>query len=402
MRVLLSTIGSRGDVQPLVALGKALTSLGREVRLCVPPDFREWIEGLGMPVVPIGPELRSTGKGSLPETLTPQQRQQMIEGTVATQFATIAQAAKDCDVIVGATALQIAAPSIAERMGVPYVFASYCPAVLPSRHHAPPVLGWLGDKPVKLSDYTELWTQDAQRWNGMWLPLLNAQRGTLGLAPVDDVRGHVLTERPWLAADPTLAPWPHGSDEPLFQMGAWILHDERPLSDELETFLAAGDAPIYFGFGSIRASSSDLAHVMIESARALGRRAILSRGWAELSLPDDAPDCLAIGEANLRALFPRVAAVVHHGGAGTTTAAARGGVPQVVVPQMYDQHYFAARVNELGVGVAHAPGAATTESLTDALRRALQPDVAARARTLGAAVRDDGAMIAAQRISGMA
>jgi vancomycin aglycone glucosyltransferase len=402
MRVLLSTIGSRGDVQPLVALGKALTSLGQEVRLCVPPDFREWIEGLGMPVVPIGPELRSTGKGSLPETLTPQQRRQMIEGTVATQFATIAQAAQDCDVIVGATALQIAAPSIAEQMGVPYVFASYCPAVLPSRHHAPPVLGWLGDKPVTMSDYTDLWTQDAQRWNGMWLPLLNEQRLRLGLAPVDDVRGHVLTERPWLAADPTLAPWPHASDEPLLQTGAWILHDEHPLSDELETFLVAGDPPIYFGFGSIRASSTDLARVMIDSARALGRRAILSRGWAELSLPDDAPDCLAIGETNLRALFPRVAAVVQHGGAGTTTTAARGGVPQVVVPQMYDQHYFAARVNELGVGVAHAPGAATTESLTDALQRALKPDVAARARKLGAAIRDDGAMTAARRISGMA
>ena len=90
----------------------------------------------------------------------------------------------------------------------------------------------------------------------------------LGLAPVDDVRSHVLTERPWLAADPTLAPWPDAADEPVFQTGAWILHDERPLSDELETFLAAGDAPIYFGFGSIRAATPDLARVMIESARA--------------------------------------------------------------------------------------------------------------------------------------
>src|SRR5881227_2967167 len=112
MRVLLSTIGSRGDVQPLVALGQALTSLGVEVRLCVPPDFREWIEELGMAVVPIGPELSPTGKGSFsPASITPEQRRQMIEGTVATQFRTIASAAQDCDVIVGATALQIAAPS---------------------------------------------------------------------------------------------------------------------------------------------------------------------------------------------------------------------------------------------------------------------------------------------------
>ena len=64
MRVLLSTIGSRGDVQPLVALASQLRGLGQEVRLCVPPDFRDWIESLGMPVTPIGPELRSTGKAS--------------------------------------------------------------------------------------------------------------------------------------------------------------------------------------------------------------------------------------------------------------------------------------------------------------------------------------------------
>jgi vancomycin aglycone glucosyltransferase len=374
-----------------------LTSLGQELRLCVPPDFREWIEALGMPVVPIGPELRSTGKGSLPETLTPERRREMIEGTVATQFATIAQAAQDCDIIVGATALQIAAPSIAERMGIPYVFASYCPAVLPSAQHAPPVLGWLGDKPVAMSDYSELWAQDAQRWNAMWLPLLNAQRGTLGLAPVPDVRGHVLTGRPWLASDPALAPWPDAASEPVFQTGAWIVRDERPLSGEIESFLASGDAPIYFGFGSIRATP-DLARVMIESARAVGRRAILSRGWAELALPDDAPDCLAIGEVNQQALFPRVAAVVHHGGAGTTTAASRAGVPQVVVPQMYDQHYYAARVNELGVGAAHAPGAATSESLTAALERTLRAEVAERARALAAETRGDGALVAARRV----
>src|SRR5689334_13404597 len=111
MRVLLSTIGSRGDVQPLVALGLELKALGQEVRLCVPPDFREWIEGLGMPVTPIGPEVRSTGKAN-PSAAppTPEQVRKMMDGTVAAQFETITAAAEGCDVIVGATALQIAAP----------------------------------------------------------------------------------------------------------------------------------------------------------------------------------------------------------------------------------------------------------------------------------------------------
>ena len=107
---------------------------------------------------------------------------------------------------------------------------------------------------------------------------------------------------------------------------------------------------------------------------------------------------VAIGEDNLQKLFRRVAAVVHHGGAGTTTIAAQAGVPQVVVPQIHDQHYWARRVQELGIGTAHAPGAPTADSLAEALRRTLHPDVAERARSVAAAVRTDGADVAARRL----
>jgi Erythromycin biosynthesis protein CIII-like, C-terminal domain len=158
---------------------------------------------------------------------------------------------------------------------------------------------------------------------------LNSHRASIGLAPVSDVRSYIFTDRPWL--DPTLAPWPDPADQAVFQTGAWILPDERPLSRELETFLETGEPPVYFGFGSMRAPQ-DFSQVMIQTARALGRRTIVSRGWADLSLVDNEPDCLAIGEVNQQALFKRVAAVVHHGGAGTTTTAALVGAPQVVIP----------------------------------------------------------------------
>ena len=106
---------------------------------------------------------------------------------------------------------------------------------------------------------------------------------------------------------------------------------------------------------------------------------------------------LSIGEENLQALFRRVAAVVHHGGAGTTTISAQAGVPQVVVPQIYDQHYWAQRVQQLGIGTAHAPDTPTADSLTEALRRTLHPDAAVRARSV-AAMRADGADVAAKRL----
>ncbi|HLO17442.1 MAG TPA: nucleotide disphospho-sugar-binding domain-containing protein, partial [Anaerolineales bacterium] len=149
--------------------------------------------------------------------------------------------------------------------------------------------------------------------------------------------------------------------------------------------------------GSIRAPQG-LSQVMVQTARALRRRAIVFRGWADLSLVDNEPDCLAIGEVNQQALFKRVAAVVHHGGAGTTTAAARAAAPQVIIPQHYDQHYWAGRIQRLGIGTAHAPGTPTTDSLTSALQQALQPDVATRAQSIATAVHGDGAQVAAEHL----
>jgi len=175
------------------------------------------------------------------------------------------------------------------------------------------------------------------------------------------------------------------------------LPDERPLPSELETFLESGEPPVYFGFGSMRAAQG-LGAVMVQAARALGRRAIVSRGWADLSLVDEERDCMAIGEVNQQVLFQRVAAVAHHGGAGTTTVAALAGTPQVVIPQLYDQHYWARRAQHLGIGTAHAPGAPTTESLTGALERTLRPEVAARAKAVAATMRRDGAQDAARRL----
>ncbi|HEY7234274.1 MAG TPA: glycosyltransferase [Gemmatimonadaceae bacterium] len=403
MRALLSTIGSRGDVQPLVALALQLEALGQEVHLCVPPDFREWIESLGLTVTSIGPELRTltAASPSSASTLlsTPERRRQLAEASVAAQFETIATAAPGCDVIVAATALQIAARSIAEKLGIPYVYAAYCPIVLPSPHHPPPLLPAIpGQIPAPATcDNRELWARDAERFNTLFGAAFNSHRAKLGLAPVGDVRNHVFTDRPWLAADRTLGPWPEPADAAVFQTGAWILPDERPLNSDLREFLDAGEPPVYFGFGSIRATP-ELSRVMIESSRALGRRAIVSRGWADLSLVDGQPDCLAIGDVNQQALFKRVAAVVHHGGAGTTTAAARAGAPQVVIPQMYDQPYWARRVQQLGIGTAHASEAPTAGSLATALDLSLQRDVATRARSVAAAVRNDGAHAAARRL----
>jgi vancomycin aglycone glucosyltransferase len=181
------------------------------------------------------------------------------------------------------------------------------------------------------------------------------------------------------------------------QTGAWLLPDASALAPELEAFLDEGAAPIYVGFGSMPAAE-ETSRTLIDAARAAGRRVILARGWAELGLLDDARDCIAIGEVNQQALFPRVAAVVHHGGAGTTTCAARAGVAQIVVPMFSDQFYWGRRIQHLGVGAAVPLAGLRVEALASALHEVLEPAFAARARSLAGNVTADGAAIAARRL----
>jgi vancomycin aglycone glucosyltransferase len=398
MLVLLSTIGSRGDVQPLIALALALGAEGHETRLCAPPDFRELAEGYGIPFTGVGPPVRHV-ESAWPAGEKPSAEavRQLMRDTISGQFAVLGEAAAGVDVIIASTALQYAAHSIAEHRDIPYFFAAYSPIVLPSPRHAPPPLPGR-PKPEAAADYSGLWEEQAQRWNELFGPAVNERRTALGLGPVSDVRSYMFTARPLLAADPSLAPWPEPSKLRVTQTGAWMLRDQRSLPAELESFLAAGDPPVYFGFGSTR-TAPETGRTVIEAARALGRPAIVSSGWADLKIVDG-PDCLRISEVNLQQLFRRVAAVVHHGGAGTTTAAAAAGAPQVIVPHRYDQHYFAERIDRLGVGAAHAAATMTVNSLAAALERALQASVAAAAGALAEAVKTDGANVAARLVTG--
>jgi vancomycin aglycone glucosyltransferase len=195
-----------------------------------------------------------------------------------------------------------------------------------------------------------------------------------------------------------IAPAPSTRGLQIAQTGAWLLSDRTALPDHLEAFLANGTPPVYFGFGSMRAAAHS-GPLLVESARALGLRSIVSQGWGNLSPTDSAGDCISIGDVNHEKLLPRVAAVVHHGGAGTTTAAVRAGKPQVVVPHLYDQYYWANRVKKLGLGV---PGPTrerlSVNAVTSALRECLEPEMTTRAGKLANRVEPHGAQIDAERL----
>ncbi|GAA1332817.1 glycosyltransferase [Saccharothrix algeriensis] len=401
MRVLLTTWGSRGDVEPLVGLAVALRGLGAEVRLCVPPDedFRELLARVGVPLVPLGPTVRSVVAGPKPPTA--QDAFRLAPELVAARFDVLGAAAEGCDVLLAAGLLPAGARDVAEKSGIRYVYACLQLYGLPSRVFAP------GQRPGTRStpdttDNRALWEEDARRVHALYGAALNGHRAAIGLPPVDDVRDHVFTDRPWLAADPVLCPSEGMTDLDVVQTGAWLLPDDRPLPDGLSAFLDAGAPPVYVGFGSMAAHAPEgIARAATEAVRARGRRIVLARGWAGLAPVDDAEDCFVVGEVNQQALFRRVAAVVHHGGAGTTTTAARAGAPQVVVPRIADQPYWAGRVAELGIGVAHGGSTPTADSLSAALAAASSAGVRARARAVAATIRTDGAAVAAKALLGV-
>ena len=366
-----------------MALASHLRDTGHDAALCVPPGFEEFAQGLAY--FPIGHDPR----------LGPRKVEGGPAGTVARQFAVMREAAAGCDVVIGCAAMQIATRSIAEIAGVPYLYTAYSPAVLPSEHHSPPPVHG-PPRPQGVSTRTQ-WDVDAQWWNEVWSDGLNVQRAAAGLDPVTDVRAHVMTDHPLLAADPTLAPWPTPSELSVVQTGFWLRPDPRPLADDVNRFLDAGEPPILFGFGSMPVQPTAGA-TMVAAARTLGRRAIVLRGWAGIAAPDESPDCLTVSETNLQALLARAAAVVHHGGAGTTTQATQAGTPQVVIPHSFDQPYHAGRIEALGIGTALR--ASAPQSIADALAKVLDPQVKSRALAVAGTVRTDGVEVAAGVILG--
>ncbi|MFD4315598.1 glycosyltransferase [Streptomyces sp. NPDC058548] len=402
MRVVLSTYGGRGSVEPMVGLAVRLRERGAEVRVCAPPDeeFVDLFAAIGVSPVPVGrpvrPMVASVEPGS---TVGLAQRAAEL---IAAQFGTVAATAEGCDALVATGPLPVTAGarSVAEKLGIRYVHASHQPISLPSPHQPPPARRGR-PLPPGVTDNRELWETDARNANEMFGAEINAHRAAIGLPPVDNVRDYAFTDRPWLATDPILSPWPESSGLDVVQTGAWIRPDDRPLPPGLVEFLDAGASPVYVGFGSTPMgadAAKKMARVAVEAIRARGRRVVVAHGWAGLDLIDDGDDCFAVGEVNQQALFTRVAAVVHHGSAGTTTMAARTGAPQVVVPQGADQPYWAGRVVDLGIGAAHDGPTPTVASLLAGLETALTTATRARARGVAATIDTDGATTAAKRL----
>src|SRR5215475_13663973 len=216
MRALISSVGTRGDVQPAIALAHGLKKLGHAPRLCVPPNFVTWAKDLGFEAFPIGIEMRAPPSGSGPQAPIPD--------LIRDQFETIEAAAKGCDLIVACGPHQYAARSIAQVREIPYVVAVLAPTSLPGLFLTPP---GVPDQSNDSEKNGRMWQATRRSWNDRSKVRVNTNRVHLGLPEVGDVLDYILTGRPWLAADVALTGLTPPQRDRVFQTGAWILPDSR-------------------------------------------------------------------------------------------------------------------------------------------------------------------------------
>lgn len=379
MRVLLASFGTRGDVQPLLALAVALKRAGHEVLLAAPPNLASEAAAFEIAFRPCGRDSHVMVRESVVHAgANPIKLIQILRESIAAElreeFSVLVPLARDADIVVGAGLIG-AASSAAEAAGIPFRYVAYFPELFPSRHHAPVLVPHRG-----LPSWINRMAWATTKPIIDWIPreAMNKERAAIGLAPLDRVSVHVMPpERTLFAMDPEIAPLAADMVASHPPTGSWRLPDERPLGEKLEAFLRAGPPPVYVGFGSMPDKDpAKTTHAIVEAARNVGCRILISAGWADIGGVEATDTLLAIDAVPHDKLFPRVAVVVHHGGAGTSTAAARAGVPQIIVPHILDQFAWARRIHRLGLGPAPLPKAKfDAASLAARLEEALKTSV---------------------------
>jgi vancomycin aglycone glucosyltransferase len=387
MRVLLAPHGTRGDVQPMLALAAALHARGHVPFFVAPSNFIDWIRASGFDAESNGTDIEAAMRvlGSDRDSIRWQLR--VLKEHTARLFEPLARLSEGADLIIGAGA-QLATSSIAEFRGVPHASVAFCPCAIPGGATPPPAFrtqtfpSWINRL---------LWQVGGPIADLAIRGTINRGRASIGLAAIDSPFQHIFERGVILAADRDLAPL--GDDAPAVAVctDAWIFDEPYILDPRVDAFLNLDPAPIYVGFGSMVATLAEaLSAHAVDAARAVGRPLILAGGWAGLDRYATETDVvLTVDAVPHQAVFPRVAMAVHHGGAGTTTAAARAGVPQVILPHILDQYYWAHRVERLGVGARSLPvELVTADLLADRFNAALgDPRIVERAATLSRAVR---------------
>ncbi len=407
MRVLLSTYGTRGDVQPFVALAKALQAAGHDVALCTPAGFRGLVERHDVPYAHMDNAVLELTEAVLRAPTRAEQRRlfkgfgRIIRAGLEDEWRA-AQALQPDVVVYHSKAL--GSHHIAEKLGIAELLAMPLPLTR-TRAFPVPILpdlglgGW----------FNSLSYRAVTLANAFWAGATNDfRRNTLGLPPLarfaDTMRRADGSNVPALYAYSThLLPRPGDWPKHVHVTGAWFLDESvgwQP-PEALREFLAVGPSPIYVGFGSMGAARGMArTDTVLEAIALTGERTVLVSGWGGLQAGAIPSNAFLLQAAPHDWLFPRMKAVVHHGGAGSTMAGLRAGKPTVICPFLGDQPFWGQVVMRQGVGPPPIPQKAlTAEGLAEAIRKALAAPMVARAAVMGERIRaEDGTARAVQII----
>jgi sterol 3beta-glucosyltransferase len=402
MKITIAAIGSRGDVQPYIALGIGLQKAGFRVSLSAPAMFHDLISAYGVRHLPVSvnpqqimehPSMQAASKSGNPFLLM---RSMFREGLplIRTYLEEVYANCQACDAII-LTQIPNGAFDAAEKRGIPFIQAGLGPvfptSAFPMNGLRLPCgkIGFVNRLSYGLVEqglwqffrsFQNIWRKEtlglpALPWNGPGARIRNSAPTVLGYSP---------------AVVPTPADWPANVNP----TGYWFLnepHGWRPPS-ALTAFLDSGPAPVYVGFGSMPdAEARKTTQIIVEALRISGRRGVLQSGWGRLGdakLPETVCPVDSIPHSWL---FPRLAAVVHHGGAGTTAAGLRSCVPSILTPYGADQFFWAQRVEALGVGPKSVSyHKLTAETLAGIITQALtDKEMLERAATLGRRIEDE-------------
>lgn len=348
-KIVLATFGSRGDVQPMLALALALQLEGHDVLLAGPPEKEAWAKELDCPFHSLGSNVTAFLDG-MKDAHSPFSAFSFIKflrGELVPQFYALRNILTGADLAVGAS-LAFTLSTVAESMGVAYRYVAFTPQLLPSGHHP-----FLAFRRQNLPEWmNRLGWRIARNLDRLNLKaILNRLRRKLGLTPIQDPWRHILGPRVIVASDPAVAGVAPDVEVDFAQTGYLHLRQPDVRLPELEAFLSRGSPPVYAGFGSMpKRDQAAMVPLIVNAARSAGQRLIINRFWDEPSRSPESEDLFFIRKYPHLSLFPRMAMVIHHGGAGTTACGAVSGVPQIIVPHVLDQYYWGNQVHLSGLG----------------------------------------------------
>jgi UDP:flavonoid glycosyltransferase YjiC (YdhE family) len=403
MKFALASFGTRGDIEPSVAVGRELLARGHEVCIAVPPNLVDFVDAAGLKAVAYGLDtLDGVQEGldanrefwslifhnfwKINEVKTAWHGVwDPVAGLWTHMNATLMSLAKDADLLLTGLNFEQAAANVAEYYDIPFATLHFFP-IRPNGQ----LIGSIPAPVTRLG----MNIMGTVSWHLLTKRLENAQRRELGLPAAKTPTWRRIYDSGSLeiqaydeACFPGLATeWADGNGQRPF-VGPLTMELPTDADDDVASWIAAGTPPICFGFGSFAVGSPAEMVEMISSACAeLGERALICSGWTDFSDVPHHDHVKIVGAVNYAATFPLCRAVVHHGGAGTTAASLRAGVPTLILWTMPDQPIWGAQFKRLKVGASRRFSTTTHESLVADLRQILAPDYTVRARDLASRI----------------